>query len=106
MPNRLFAALATLWIFYAVPVLLLAAMTAQDEEQFRFPPIRGAVDAIFYVLLILPPLLCVFIWFRQAGSRRTVASVASLTMGWGLVLILALPVVGLMLLAAGGLFLS
>jgi hypothetical protein len=106
MRDRLFAALAALWILFAVPVLLLAGMSTQDGEPFRFPRIRDAIDAAVYFLLVAPPLICAALWLQPAHLPATVLGRTATAVAWLIPGVLGLIGLGFVALGAGGLFLA
>jgi hypothetical protein len=62
MRERLFALIGALWILVALPMLLLAGMSARSGEGFHLARLRDAVD-LLYFLLIAPPMVCARLWF-------------------------------------------
>jgi len=95
--ERLFGALASLWLIFFAMVAILSALFS--SRGFSLPVFRldRPASLILSLLLYVPPLICALIWLTQSGRYPAVSRMTA-AFGWPLVLILGMLLLALLLL--------
>jgi hypothetical protein len=104
--ERLFGALVALWVIFALIILVLSTFLSPAGFQPPLPG-RGVAETVMSVLLYVPPVVALFLWFQNSsqselGQRSSVVT----RMGWALAITLGFLVALLIVPAAKTLFIG